>query len=115
MGLIWLGAEATMPIYEIMRRQGVFAPEEVVMLGKVFEDVLRIKGLVDRKDPLTELVAKKLVELAVAGMRDPDRLKALTIQAFTQQQQQQQQIQRKPARRVPWPLNKLFEMRRIKR
>jgi hypothetical protein len=78
-----------MPIYEIMRRQGVFAPEEVVMLGKVFEDVLRIKGLVDRKDPLTELVAKKLVELAVAGMRDPDRLKALTIQAFAQQQQQQ--------------------------
>jgi hypothetical protein len=114
MGLIWLGAEATMPIYEIMRRQGVFAPEEVVMLGKVFEDVLRMKGLVDRKDPLTELIAKKLVELAVAGMRDPDRLKALTIQAFTQQQQQQQ-IQPKPARGVPWPLNKLLELRRFRR
>ena len=61
---------------------------------------------------MTEMVAKKLLELATAGMRDPERLKAITVQAFTQQQQQQ--IQRKPARRAPWPLNKLFEMR-IKR
>jgi hypothetical protein len=59
------------------------------------------------------MIAKKLVEFAGAGMRDPDRLKALTIQAFTQQQQQQ--IQPKPAKRMPWPLNKLFEMRRAKR
>jgi hypothetical protein len=80
-----------MPIYEIMRRQGVFAPEEVAMLGKVFEDLLQTLGLVDRQDPMTEMVAKKLVELATSGIRDPARLKALTIQAFTQQQQQQQQ------------------------
>jgi hypothetical protein len=84
-----------MPIYEIMRRQGVFAPDEVAMLGKVFEDLLQTLGLVDRQDPMTEMVATKLVELATSGIRDPDRLKALTIQAFTQQQQQQQQIQRK--------------------
>jgi len=73
----------------------VFAPEEVAMLGKVFEDLLQTLGLVDRQDPMTEMVAKKLVELATSGIRDPARLKALTIQAFTQQQQQQQQIQRK--------------------
>jgi hypothetical protein len=101
-----------MPIYEILRRQGVFAPDEVAMLGSVFEDVLRTLGLVARKDPMTEMIAKKLLELATAGMRDPERLKALTVQAFTQQQQQQQQIQRKPPRRAPWPLNKLLELRR---
>jgi len=104
---------AFMPIYEILRRQGVFEPAEVVMLDRVFEDVLRTLSLVRRKDPMTELVAKKIVDLATAGMRDPERLKALTIQAFTQQQQQQ--IQRKPVRRVPWPLNKLLELRRVKR
>jgi len=65
------------------------------MLGKVFEDLLQTLGLVDRQDSMTEMVAKKLVELATSGIRDPARLKALTIQAFTQQQQQQQQIQRK--------------------
>jgi len=63
------------------------------MLGNVFDDVLQTLGLVDRKDLVTEMVAKKLVELATSGMRDPVRLKALTIQAFTQEQQQQ--IQRK--------------------
>jgi hypothetical protein len=57
---------------------------------------LQTLGLVDRKDPMAEMVAKKLMELATAGMRDPARLKALTVQAFTQQQQQQQQI---PAKR----------------
>jgi hypothetical protein len=50
-------------------------------------------GLVERKDPVTDMVAKKLVELAKTGVRDPLRLQALTVQAFTQQQQQQ--IQRK--------------------
>jgi hypothetical protein len=77
-----------MPIYELLRK-GAFAPDDVVMLGHVFEDVLRTLGLVKRKDPMTEMVAKKLVELASTGMRDPDHLKALTVQAFTQQQQQQ--------------------------
>jgi hypothetical protein len=77
------------PIYDILRRQGVFAPDEVTMLGNVFEDVLQTLGLVDRQDPLTVMVAKSLVEYAKTGMRDPARLKALTIQAFTQQQQQQ--------------------------
>src|SRR5436190_22245454 len=84
---------ATVPIYELLRRQGSFTPEDVAMLGRVFEDVLHTLGLVERKDPLTEFVAKKLIELSSPGLRDPVRLKALTLQAFTQQQQQQ--IQRK--------------------
>ena len=78
-----------MPNYEILRRQGVFAPDEVAMLGNVFEDVLQTLGLVDRQDPLTVTIAKCLVEYAKTGIRDPERLKAITIRAFTQQQQQQ--------------------------
>jgi hypothetical protein len=107
--------EATVTIYDLLKPEGAFSPEEVTMLDGVFRDVLKTLGLVKRKDPVTEMIARKLVDLAVAGMRDPVRLKALTIQAFTEQQQQQQQIQRKPARRAPWLLNKLFDRRRIKR
>jgi len=77
-----------MPIYEILRTQGVFAPEELTVLSNVFEDVLGTLGLVDRKDPITVLVAKKVIELATTGIREPDRLKALTLEAFTQEQQQ---------------------------
>jgi hypothetical protein len=82
-----------MPIHELLKTQGSFEPEEVAMLGSVFEEVLQTLGLVDRQDLATEMVAKKLLELAKAGVRDPGRLKVLTLQAFTQQQQQQ--IQRK--------------------
>src|SRR5262249_32622840 len=96
-----------MPIYALLKKQDAFAPEEVEALAKVFKDVLRTLGLVHRTDPVTEMIAKKLVELATAGISDPDRLKALTIQAFTQQQQQQlmrqqkqqQQQRTKPTRR----------------
>jgi hypothetical protein len=70
------------PIYELLRRQSVFAPEEVAMLGDVFEDVLKILGLVNRQDPMTLAVAQKVIELRTAGVRDPERLKSLTVEAF---------------------------------
>jgi hypothetical protein len=82
------------PIYALLKSNGSFEPEEVAVLGKVFNEVLQTLGLVDRQDPLTTMVAKSLVEYAKAGIRDPDRLKALTVQAFTQQQQQQIQRMR---------------------
>jgi hypothetical protein len=42
--------ESAVPIYDILRRQGVFAPDEVAMLGNVFEDVLQTLGLMDRQE-----------------------------------------------------------------
>ena len=71
-----------MPIYDLLNSQGSFEPEEVAKLGQVFEDVLQTLGLADRKDAMTAMVAKKLFELAEAGVREPVRLKALTVQAF---------------------------------
>jgi hypothetical protein len=78
----------TMPIYELLKRQGgVFGPEDVAMLGQVFEDVMQTLSFIDRGDPMAaEMVAKKLVELATSGMRDPERLKATTVQAFVYRQ-----------------------------
>jgi len=77
-----------MPIYALLRNQGVFKPEEMTVLGNVFEDVLQTLGLVDRNDPLAEMIAKKVIEFATAGIREPDRLKAVTIQAFVHRQLQ---------------------------
>jgi hypothetical protein len=77
-----------MPIYALLRNQGVFTPEEMTVLGNVFEDVLQTLGLVDRNTPLAEMIAKKVVEFATAGIREPDRLKAVTIQAFVHRQLQ---------------------------
>ena len=47
-----------------------------------FEDALRELKLVDRSDPLTEIVAKKMIEIADEGERDPIRLKDRTLQAL---------------------------------
>jgi len=76
------------PIYKLLKSQGSFEPEEVAVLGHVFEEVLQTMGLVDRQDPRTTTVAQNVIEIAKAGVRDPIRLKALTIQALTHQQQQ---------------------------
>jgi hypothetical protein len=50
-------------------------------MGEVFEDVLKTLGLVDRDDPMTTLVAHKIIELVQSGERDPVRLKQLTLAA----------------------------------
>jgi len=77
-----LGAlRLSVPIHRLLE-PGVFQPEEVAALARVFEEVLHTLGLVDRTDPVTTLVAKKLIELAQTGERDPDRLRRLSIDSF---------------------------------
>jgi hypothetical protein len=70
------------PISELLKRQEYFQPTEVATLCTVFEDVLKTLGLIDRRDVLTTMIARKLVELAKTGVRDPVRLKQLTLRAF---------------------------------
>jgi hypothetical protein len=70
-----------MPIYRLLQRE-LFEPEVNTLLVEVFEDVLTALGLVQRVDSVTELVAEKIIELAHAGERDPDRLRQLTLEAF---------------------------------
>jgi hypothetical protein len=74
----------SVPIHELLQRQDSFDSDEVAVLGNVFDAVLRALGLVDRREPMTTVVAKKLLELASAGVRDPERLKHLTLQAFSE-------------------------------
>jgi hypothetical protein len=70
-----------MPIYRLIQ-SGVFSPELVSMMGEVFEDILKTLNLADRNDPVTELVAHKVIELVQSGVRDPIRLKQLALEAF---------------------------------
>ena len=72
-----------MPIRQLLD-SNVFNPEEVTMLRDVFEDTLRALKLVDRSDPVTSLIAKKIIELAGRGERDPARLRQEAVQAFSE-------------------------------
>jgi hypothetical protein len=63
-----------MPIYGLVRQEAVFSPEEVSAITTAFEAALQSLGLANRADPVAETVARKIIDLARMGERDPDRL-----------------------------------------
>jgi len=56
-----------------------FAPEQIAAMGDAFSNALNALKLSDREDPLAELVAKKVIEIARLGERDPKRLCELAL------------------------------------
>ena len=57
-------------------------PEETALLRCVFEDTLRALNLSDRPDPITTLVAKKIIEFASHGERDASRPRQAAINSL---------------------------------
>jgi hypothetical protein len=56
-------------------QQSAFGPEAIALMVAAYEDCLRVLNLADRSDPLTEMVAKKIIEVAQTGERDPERIR----------------------------------------
>jgi hypothetical protein len=54
-------------------------PEEIKVLIEAYEQTLRGLCLVDRNDPIADIVAKKVIEMGQRGVRDPKQLAALAI------------------------------------
>ena len=48
-----------------------------------FDKACEALGLVDRHDPITENLAKMVVEQARTGERNPEKLCALTLEALS--------------------------------
>lgn len=62
-----------MAIYGYLQNSG-FDPETISIMTTAYEAVRSRLGLTDRSDPLTQLVARKVIELAQTGIRDPAQL-----------------------------------------
>ena len=60
-----------MAIYRLLQNSA-FVPEDIGRLVAAYENCLRILNLSDRSDPITEPIAKKVIEVAQTGMRDPE-------------------------------------------
>jgi hypothetical protein len=71
-----------MSIAHLLNSQA-FSPEDIIVISSVFEDTLRTLGLADRADPATDIVAKKVLELARQGERDPVQLRERVVRALT--------------------------------
>jgi len=70
-----------MPVYPLFRRSA-FEPDAINAMEAAFEAALRELGVTDRADPLAETVAKQIIELAQRGERDPERLRAQTVNSL---------------------------------
>jgi hypothetical protein len=72
---------AAMPIDRIVK-EAAFDPEEVQAIIAAYETALARLGLKDRSDPVAEMVARKIVEIARDGERDPQRLSDLVVKSL---------------------------------
>ena len=62
-----------MPISRLLN-QGSYTPAEVEQLNRAFSLALSLLGLVDRNDPICELVARKIISVYAAGAREPEEI-----------------------------------------
>lgn len=68
-----------MAIYRILQNSPL-GPEEIARLSSAYEQALRTIGVQDRNDPLTELIARKIIEIGQTGLKDPATICLRTIE-----------------------------------
>jgi hypothetical protein len=56
-------------------------PEEIARLNKAYAFTLRSLSLVDRNDPLTEIVARKVIEIS-ASVHDPAEIAKMAVKGL---------------------------------
>jgi hypothetical protein len=67
-----------MAIYRLMQ-EAAFSPEDISRMTAAYEAALRLLRLTDRTDPVTEIVAKKIIEVTRNGEHDPPRICARAL------------------------------------
>jgi hypothetical protein len=71
--LVLMGS-ALMAIYRIFQTMA-FEPEEIEVMSAAYEDALSALRLANRQDPIIELVARKIIQVARSGVRDPTQIR----------------------------------------
>ena len=70
-----------MAIYRLIA-SGHFGPDEIKAMTAAYEAALIDLGIADRNDPLTELIARSIVNVTATGERDPALIKQRAINAL---------------------------------
>jgi hypothetical protein len=70
-----------MAIYRLIAN-GSFGPDEIEAMSDAYEGALIDLHLTNRDDPITELIAKSIVNVTATGERDPVLIKARAINAL---------------------------------
>ncbi len=69
-----------MPINRLLN--GKLDPKEIERLNRAYTCALRSLSLVDRNDPLTEMLARKIIEIGATGMIDPEKISEIAVKHF---------------------------------
>jgi hypothetical protein len=67
-----------MTIYRLLQNSPM-GPEQISRLSDAYEQALKALSLKDRNDPLTEMIAKKIIEIGQTGLTDPAQISELAI------------------------------------
>jgi hypothetical protein len=70
-----------MPLTPFLK-EATFDPEAIKAMSAAFEGVCESLHLVNRSDAMTEIVARKVIEVAGTGERDPERIRDLVLLAL---------------------------------
>ncbi len=70
-----------MAIYRLIAN-GSFGPDEIEVMIAAYEGALIDLCLTNCDDPITELIAKSIVNVTATGERDPVRIKERAINAL---------------------------------
>jgi hypothetical protein len=67
-----------MPINRLLANSEL-EPDAIENLNLAFKQALRSLHLVDRDDPVTEIVARKIIEIAATGVHDAAEIAEITV------------------------------------
>jgi hypothetical protein len=56
-----------------------FSPEDIARMTKAYDAALQLLRLTEQHDPVTGIIAKKIIEVTRAGERDPPKICARAI------------------------------------
>ena len=78
-----LRKRAVMPITRFLTAEAAFAPAEIAVLVSAFDDVLRSLRMTHHADRATEFIARRIIDLAAQGERDPIKLRDGALQSLS--------------------------------
>jgi hypothetical protein len=68
-------------IYKLIAN-GSFGPDEIEVMKAAYEAALVDVGITNREDPITELIAKSIVNVTASGERDPKEVMQRALNAL---------------------------------
>jgi len=74
-------AVSAVAIYKLIAN-GTFGPDEIEVMKSAYEAALIDLGVTDRNDPITDLIAKAIVNVTASGERNPKEVMERALNAL---------------------------------